>query len=145
MPRLTEPRSFRCKESSSVNLKEMENLNDKCAIWKIKQYTMGLIVNITCGCSLCNVYCSDGPSTRSLYSPFEQRWKYERRTEKRTITEDKTIKTKSNVEVPTVLQQESGTFSSWCSTWFLGSGHTWGLEDFWSRVAKVGRFSTIAK
>ena len=32
MPRLTEPRSFRCKESSSVNLKEMENLNDKCAI-----------------------------------------------------------------------------------------------------------------
>ena len=31
MPRLTEPRSFRCKESSSVNLKEMENLNDKCA------------------------------------------------------------------------------------------------------------------
>ena len=31
MPRLTEPRSFRCKESSSVNLKKMENLNDKCA------------------------------------------------------------------------------------------------------------------
>ena len=26
MPRLTEPRSFRCKESSSVNLKEVENL-----------------------------------------------------------------------------------------------------------------------
>ena len=40
MPRLTEPRSFRCKESSSVNLKEMENLNDKCAIRKIIRYTM---------------------------------------------------------------------------------------------------------
>ena len=72
---------------------------------------MDLIVKFTYGCTPCNVYCSDGPSTRSLYSPLEQRWKYERK-KKRKITEDKKIKTKDNLEVPTVLQQESGTFSS---------------------------------
>ena len=81
------------------------------AQYEKKQYTMDLILKFTCGCSPCNVYCLDGPATRSLYSPFDQRWKYERK-KKGKITGEKKFKTKGNIEIPTVLQQESGTFSS---------------------------------